>query len=832
MVLGTVKPINIEDEMRSSYLDYAMSVIVSRALPDVRDGFKPVHRRILYAMNDLGLRPNGPHRKSARIVGEVLGKYHPHGDASVYDSMVRMAQDFSMRYPLVDGQGNYGSVDNDPPAAMRYTEARLARIAEEMLVDIEKDTVDFVPNFDDSLKEPSVLPSRLPNLLVNGSAGIAVGMATNIPPHNLGEVCEAISYLIDNPEATIEKLGQFIKGPDFPTAGIILGYEGIRNAYTTGHGKVVVRAKAHVAPIPASGRQQIVVTELPYQTNKAALIENIAGLVKNKKVEGISELRDESDRQGMRVVIELKREAQPQKVLNNLYKHTSLQSSFFVNMLALVDGQPRVISLKEALQHYVNFRQEIITRRSRFELKEAKARIHILEGLKIALDSIDQVIAMIRKSETAEAARKNLMDGFGLTQTQAQAILDMQLRRLANLERKKILDEYAEVLKTISYLEDLLAKPKRILTLVKEEIEDVKAKHGDVRRTTIMEQGAMEFTEEDLVPHQRVMVTLSKRGFIKRVPSRSFTPQHRGGKGIIGMVTREGDPVRLLAVADTHDNIFFFTNRGKVFYLKCHEIPGDITRTAKGTAVINLFSVTEEEMVTAMIATTGFTPDSYLVMATRQGEIKKTAVGKYESVRSSGLITMDMEPRDELVDVCLATDQDDVLLATRKGQSIRFPVSSLRASSRTSGGVRAIRLAAGDGVVSLDKVVPDSFMLVVSEGGYGKLTPIDQYPRQHRAGSGVRTLQLVEKKGRVAAAKVVSLSEQLMIISAKGIVTRTPVKEKDPRQGISTMGRSTQGVRLMRPEPGDKVVAIAAFEVEKEKGASKTSKEGKQAELL
>ncbi|MFC1980720.1 DNA gyrase subunit A [Chloroflexota bacterium] len=828
MVLGTVKPVNIEDEMQSSYLDYAMSVIVSRALPDVRDGLKPVHRRILYAMNDMRLYYASPHKKSARIVGEVLGKYHPHGDTSVYDAMVRMAQDFSMRYPLVDGQGNFGSVDNDPPAAMRYTEARLGSIAGEMLVDIEKDTVDFMPNFDESLKEPRVLPTRLPNLLLNGSSGIAVGMATNIPPHNLGEVCDAISYLIDNPQAKIDELTQFIQGPDFPTAGIILGTEGIRSAYTTGHGKVVVQAKAHIGDIPGSGRQQIVVTELPYQTNKAALVEAIAGLVKNKKVEGISELRDESDRQGMRVVIELRRDAQPQKVLNNLYKHTAMQSSFFVNMLALVDGQPTVISLKEALQHYINFRREVITRRSRFELKEAKARAHILEGLRIALDHIDEVIATIRKSDTAEEARKNLMAGFGLTQIQAQAILDMQLRRLANLERKKILDEYAEVVKTIAYLEDLLANPRRMLLLIKGEVDELKSKHGDPRRTTIAKQGVLEFTEEDLIPHQRVILTLSERGFIKRVPSVTYTPQHRGGKGIIGQVTREADAVRLLAVADTHDNLFFFTNRGKVFYLKCHEIPAHSSRTAKGIAVINLFSVAEGERVTAMLADTGFEPDAYLVMATRGGEIKKTAVGKFTSVRSSGLITMDLEEKDELVAVCLTTDRDDVIVVTQKGQSIRFAVSSLRASSRTSGGVRAIRLAPADYVISMDRADVDAYLLVVTERGYGKLTSVTQYPRQQRAGSGVRTFKIVEKADVVAAARVVSLSEQVMIISADGIVTRTPVKEKDPRQGITAQGRSTQGVRLMRLGAGDKVVSITSFDVAKGKGGGKVEKESKQ----
>jgi DNA gyrase subunit A len=811
MVSGIVKPVNIEDEMRGSYLDYAMSVIVSRALPDVRDGLKPVHRRILYAMNDMGLRPSGPHRKSARIVGEVLGKYHPHGDSSVYDAMVRMAQDFSMRYPLVDGQGNFGSVDNDPPAAMRYTEARLAKIAEEMLVDIEKNTVDFMPNFDDSLEEPVVLPARLPNLLLNGSAGIAVGMATNIPPHNLGEVCDAIAHLIENPKASIEDLCKFVRGPDFPTAGIIQGREGIMNAYTTGHGKLVVRAKAHISSPTAGGRSQIIINELPYQTNKAALVENIADLVRNKKVEGIADLRDESDRQGMRVVIELKKEAQPQKVLNNLYKHTAMQSSFFVNMLALVDGQPRVISLREALQNFVDFRREVITRRSKYELKQAKARAHILEGLKIALDNIDAIISTIRKSETAEAARKNLMDGFGLSQLQAQAILDMQLRRLANLERQKILDEYAEVVKKIAYLEDLLANPRRILILIKEEVSELKSKYGDERRTSIVEQGILEFTEEDLIPHERVVITLSSRGSVKRITARNYTVQHRGGKGIIGQVTRETDAVMLLVVADTHDDLFFFTDRGKVFYLKCHEVPA-ASRTSKGLAIINLLSITEGERVTSMAATTGLMPDSYLVMATKLGEIKKTSLDKFAAVRSSGLISMDLEPGDELVSTCIAGDKDDVVLVTRKGQSICFSVSSLRAASRTSGGVRAIKLAKGDGVVSLDRVDPEAFLLVVSSGGYGKITPLDRYPRQKRAGMGVRTFKIVEKSGDVTAARVVTPKQQVMLISAEGMVTLTPVKEKDPRQGISTQGRSTQGVRVMTLDEGDRLVAITAVE--------------------
>lgn len=812
MVLGATKPVNIEDEMRSSYLDYAMSVIVSRALPDVRDGLKPVQRRILFAMNGIGLAHASAHKKSARIVGEVLGKYHPHGDTSVYDAMVRLAQDFSMRYLLVDGQGNFGSMDNDPPAAMRYTEARLTEAAEQMLVDIEKETVNFAPNFDDSLTEPSVLPTRLPNLLVNGSSGIAVGMATNIPPHNLTEVCDALSYLIDNPDAMVEELIQFIKGPDFPTGGIILGQDGIKNAYATGHGRVVVKAKTHIADIPGSGRRQIVVSELPYQTNKAALVERIAQLVKDKKIGGISELRDESDRQGMRIVIELRREAQPQQVLNNLYKHTQMQSAFFVNMLALVDGQPRVISLKEMLQYYIDFRQEVITRRSRFELKMAKARAHILEGLKIALDNIDKVIATIRKAENAEVARRDLMTEFSLTQIQAQAILDMQLRRLANLERRKIIGEYAEVVKNIAYLEDLLANPRRILLLIREEVGELKSKFGDPRRTEIMEQGVMEFSEEDLIPHQRVVVTLSKRGFIKRIASKTYKPQHRGGRGIIGMVTREADAVRFLTMADTHDSLLFFTNRGKVFSLKCHELPDDITRTAKGMAVINLFPVAAEEKVTAMEAVTNFTPGTYLLMVTRCGKIKKTAIGNFAAVRSSGLIAVNLEPGDELVATCLATDQDDVILMTQKGQSIRFAVSTIRATSRTSGGVRGIRLMPGDRVVDMDIACTDAFVLVVTTGGFGKLTPVGRYPRQHRAGSGVRTFKIAQKTGDVADAKVVLPSQQLMIVSADGIVIRTPVREKDPKQGITIQGRSTEGVRLMRLGSGDTVVAIACFD--------------------
>ena len=807
MVLGKIKPVSIEDEMRSSYLDYAMSVIVSRALPDVRDGLKPVHRRILYAMNEMGMNSNTPYKKSARIVGEVLGKYHPHGDQSIYDAMVRMAQDFSMRAMLVDGQGNYGSVDNDPPAAMRYTEARLTAIAEEMMADIDKETVDFSPNFDESLKEPVVLPARVPNLLVNGSSGIAVGMATNIPPHNLSEVCDAVACLIDNPRATIDELTEFIKGPDFPTGGVILGEEGIKSAYATGRGRIVVRAKAYLGDASETGHRQIIITELPYQVNKAALVEKIASLVSSKKIIGISELRDESDRQGMRVVIQLKREAQPQKLLNNLYKYTQLQTTFAANILALVDGQPRVLSLKEALQYFIDFRREVVTRRSRFELKKARSRAHILEGLKIALDNIDKVIATIRKSRTTENARQNLMSEFSLSQIQADAILEMPLRRLATMERNKVLEEYTEVLKNISYLEGLLANPGRVLGVVKEEIEKLKTEFSDERRTEISTEGVAEFREEDLIPHQRVVVILSNRGFIKRVPTRAYRSTHRGAKGIIGITTREEDAVRLLAVADTHDNLLLLTNKGRCFSLKCYELPPESTRVSKGTAVINLFSILDNEKVTDMAVVPEFTPDAFMVLVTRLGEVKKTALDKFAAVRSSGLIAMDVEDGDELVASRVATDQEDLVLVTETGQSIRFAVSGIRASSRTSGGVRGIRLAAGDRVVGAGIARPKTYFLVITKQGHGKLTPIDDYPKQHRAGGGVRTFKIVEKTGGIADARLVTRSQEVMFISANGIVVRTPVKD------ITVQGRSTQGVILMRMSEGDEVVALAHMDI-------------------
>jgi DNA gyrase subunit A len=764
MEVGLIKPVMIEEEMKNSYLDYAMSVIVSRALPDVRDGLKPVHRRILYAMDGLGLHSNTSYKKSARIVGEVLGKYHPHGDAPVYEAMVRMAQDFSMRYCLVDGQGNFGSMDNDPPAAMRYTEARLAKIAAEMLLDLDKNTVDFVPNFDDSLKEPSVLPARLPGLLVNGSSGIAVGMATNIPPHNLSEICDAISYLIDNPDADVDDLMKFVKGPDFPTAGIIWGREGIVNAYATGQGKVVVRAKVDEDTLK-SGRVQLIVTELPYQTNKAALVEKIAELSKERKIEGIGEVRDESDRHGMRVVIELKRDAQPAKVLNNLYKYTAMQSAFYINMLALVDQQPRVINLREALTCYIDFRKEVITRRSQFDLQKAKDRAHILEGFKIALDHLEEVIATIRKSETADAARANLMKAFDLSQIQAQAILDLQLRRLAHLEQQKIIDEYNEVLKTIAYLEDLLVNPKKILFLIQQDAIELKAKYGDKRRTAIKKDEIEQFN--DLIAHQNVVVTLSEQGYIKRIPATTYQKQHRYGRGVMGMITRETDMVGHILVADTHDNLLLFTNRGKVFRLRCYDIPQDLTRTTKGTALANVLSIDPKEQVTALVIAKDTSPGLFMIMATSRGIVKKTSMDKFASVRSSGLIAMKLIGDEELIGASMLTESDKIMLVSRKGKAIKFAIKDLRIASRTSGGVRGIRLESGDRVVGMSKVFTEARLLTVTEKGFGKLSRPANYPLQNRGGKGVIAHKVNEKTGRVIAAMTVPLSQNLIIISKR-----------------------------------------------------------------
>ena len=800
MEVAIVKPIDIEEEMKSSYLDYAMSVIVSRALPDARDGLKPVQRRVLYAMDGLGLRHNSPYKKSARIVGEVMGKYHPHGDSPIYEAMVRMAQDFSLRYPLVDGQGNFGSVDNDPPAAMRYTEARLSKIAEEMLVDIEKDTVAFVPNFDDSLQEPSALPAKLPNLLVSGSSGIAVGMTTNIPPHNLDEICDAIVYLIDNPQATVEELMELVKGPDFPTGGIIWGKEGIDNAYTTGHGKIILRAKATELTSKVSKRQ-IVVTELPYQVNKAALVERIAELVKVKKISGISEVRDESDREGMRIVIELKKEAQPRQVLNNLYKYTAMQSAFYINMVALVDGQPKVINLKEALTSYIDFRSQVITRRSQFELDKARERAHVLEGFRIALNNLEQVIKIIRQSQTVESARANLMAAFTMSQIQAQAILDMPLRRLAKLEQDKITEEYAAVIKSISYLEDLLANPRKILSLVVQDAEELKSKYGDSRRTIVETEEIEEFRTEDLVPHEAMVVTLTNRGFIKRIPASTYRLQHRGGKGVMGMVTRGADTVNHILVADTHNNLLFFTSVGKVYSLKCYEIPEDSSRTAKGIALVNLLPIDLEDEVTVLLAIASFPLDRFLLMATRGGVIKKTTLSKFASIRRNGIIAMGLRNEDKLISSGVVADEDEVMLVSRNGQAIRFKVENLRTASRTSGGVRGIRLV-DDYVVGMGIVLPDAYMLTVTEKGFGKLTPVKNYPVHNRGGKGVRAYRVGPKTGNLVASRLVFPQGSLVMLSSRGNVVNIPMGQ------VSIQGRGGRGARLMGLGEDDSVVSV------------------------
>ncbi|MBN2187397.1 MAG: DNA gyrase subunit A [Dehalococcoidia bacterium] len=804
METGIVNLIDIEKEMKSSYLDYAMSVIVSRALPDARDGLKPVQRRVLYAMDGLGLHHNSPYKKSARIVGEVMGKYHPHGDAPVYETMVRIAQNFSLRYVLIDGQGNFGSVDGDPPAAMRYTEARLAEIAEEMLLDSDKNTVDFVPNFDDSLKEPSVLPARLPNLLVNGSSGIAVGMATNIPPHNLGEICDAIVYLIDNSQATTSELMQFVKGPDFPTAGMILGKEGIESAYATGRGKIILRAKASEVD-GKGGKKQIVVTELPYQVNKASLVERIAGLVKGKRISGIAEVRDESDREGMRLVIELRKDAQPQRVLNNLYKYTPMQSAFFINMVALVDGQPKIINLKEALTCYIEFRFQVITKRSQFELDKARDRAHILEGLRIALNNLEQVIRIIRQSQTVESARANLMTTLLLSQIQAQAILDMPLRRLARLEQEKIAEEYTTVIKNVSYLEDLLANPRKVFSLVAQDAGELKSKYGDPRRTSVEEEEITEFRKEDLVPHGEMVVTLTSQGFIKRVPVNTYRLQHRGGRGVMGMMTREADTVRHIQVADSHDNLLFFTSSSKVYTLKCYDIPEDSSRTTKGIALVNLLPIDLEDEVTGLLATADFPSNMFLLMATLRGVIKKTSLDKFASIRKNGLIAMRLREHDKLVSARVVADEDEVILVTQEGQATRFKVKNLRTASRTSGGVRGIRLI-DDCVIGMDVVFTDAYVLSVTQNGFGKLTPIRNYPVHKWGGRGIRAHRVSEKTGKVAMSRLVSLRGYLAMLSAKGNVECIPIEQ------ISVQGRNSHGVHLMRLDEGDIVVSSASWD--------------------
>jgi len=802
MDLGNVKTVSIVEEMTGAYLDYSMSVIVSRALPDVRDGLKPVHRRVLYAMDQMGLQSTKSFRKCAGTVGEVLKSYHPHGDVAVYDSLVRMAQPWSMRYPLVLGQGNFGSQDDDPPAAMRYTEAKLAAIADELLRDIDKDTVDFKPNYDNQTEEPTVMPARLPNLLLNGSTGIAVGMATNIPPHNLIEVCSGIIYLIENPDATTEELSRIVRGPDFPTGGVIQGREGIRNTYANGRGRIVVRART-VLEEAERGRMSIVITELPYQVNKAELVKKIAEMARDKKIDGISEIRDESDRHGMRMVIELKRDATPESVLNALYKYTAMQSAFNANMLALVDQQPRILTLKAFLQHHINHREVVITRRTRYELAKAEARKHILEGLKIALDNLDAVINTIRQSQSGETALVNLMQQFSLSEEQGKAILDMRLARLAALERGKVEEELRDVLKNINYYYMLLADINEIRKLIKADLLELKEKYGDDRRTDIVEGEAGEFKDEDLIRNEEVVVTLTEKGYIKRLPSNTYRAQRRGGRGITGMVTREDDTVRHLLVAHNHDALLFFTDRGRVFRLRVFELP-DVSRTAKGEHIINLISIEQRERVTAMVYVPKGVSRDYMIVATKNGEVKKTAMDEFEVVRRSGLIAMNLEDDDELIGAKLAHADDDVLMISARGKAIRFTVAELRSASRTSGGVRGIRLSKGDKVVSLNLAPKDGELLVVNENGYGKRTAVDEYPSQSRGGGGVITSKVTGKTGLVATARVITEKDNdLMIISAGGVVIRTDVST------IHVAGRATQGVRLMNLGEGDCVVAVA-----------------------
>ena len=815
MEIGIIKPVRIEEEMERSYLDYAMSVIVSRALPDVRDGLKPSQRRILVAMHDLNLAPNRPHRKCAKIAGDTSGNYHPHGEAVIHPTLVRMAQDFNMRYPLVDGQGNFGSVDNDPPAAMRYTEARLTPVALEMLADIDMDTVDWLPNYDNTRQEPMTLPGRFPNLICNGSAGIAVGMATSIPPHNLNEVVAALLHLIDHPDATVEDLCKFIPGPDFPTGGIILGDEDVKKAYASGHGRVVVRARTTIEE-PRSGRYQIVVTELPYQTNKAALQERIADLVREKKIDGIADMRDESDRQGMRLVIEVKRDARPQTLLKQLFKHTAMQTAISMNMLALTEKeveqpdhtirkvpQPKVLTLKRLLMLFLNYRQDVLTRRTRFELEKARARAHILEGLKIALDHVDAIIRLIRAAPSAEVAREQLIARYKLSDIQARAILDLQLRRLAALERQEILDEYAKLLQTIARLEDLLANPRKILLLVRDELMDLRKKYGDARRTLVAADESGEISEEEIIPNIDVLVTISSRGYIKRLPSGTYRTQRRGGKGIKGMVLREEDALRHMVACKAHDNMLFFTDRGRVFQLKAHVIP-EADRTAKGLPLVNLIGIDQNETVTAVLAAPDFEHD-YLMMATRQGEIKKTPLQDFAVVRSNGLIAFDLEPGDELAWVKHCSDDCELLLITEQGQALRFRAKEVNPRSRQAGGMRGIRLTKGDRVCGLELVEPHSQVLVVTANGYGKRTSVDEYEVHGRGTAGVRTTTVTDKTGPLAAARVVHGDEELMVISAGGTVLRTTIGS------IRETGRPAQGVQIIGLRGNDRVACIAVI---------------------
>ena len=806
--IGTLLPLDVEDELKKSFISYAMAVIVTRALPDVRDGLKPVHRRILYSMSELGNTPDKPHRKCARIVGDVLGKYHPHGDSSVYDALVRLAQDFNMRCMLVDGQGNFGSVDGDGAAAMRYTEARMSKISMEMVRDLEKETVDFYPNFDETLMQPAVLPSRFPNLLVNGSSGIAVGMATNIPPHNLGEVIDAVVYMIDHPDATVDDLMQFVKGPDFPTGAVILGKRGIYDAYHEGRGRIIVRAKSEIEEM-GGNRQRIVVTEIPYMVNKARLIEKIADMVHDKTVEGISDIRDESDRSGMRIVIELKRDVNANIVLNYLYKHTQMQDTFGAIMLALVDGEPKILSLRQIIHHYIEHQEDVIRRRTQYDLNKAEARSHILEGLMIALDNIDEVVHLIRSSKTPPEAKASLIERFGLSDRQAQAILDMRLQRLTGLERDKIEAEYADLQKQIEWFKAVLADEKLLLGVIRDEITEIRNKYADPRRTEISALDG-EIDMLDLIEEEDMVVTMTHYGYVKRLPKTTYRAQRRGGKGVMATATREEDFVEQMYVTSTHDPIMFFTNMGRVYQLNCYEIP-EAGRTARGTAIVNLLQLSPGEKVTTMLPVPAEkVAGHYLVMATRKGTIKRTELSEFTNLRKSGLIAIVLREDDELIGVRLTTGGGDILVGTRQGMAIRFAEEDMRPIGRSSMGVKSIDLDDGDDVIDVALVEEGAQVLSITENGYGKRTDIDEYRLQGRGGKGVKAMNLTEKTGPLAAQLLVHDQEDLLIITTDGTVIRTPVS------AISVQGRATQGVRLMRVDEDTKVICVARAEAEPE----------------
>jgi DNA gyrase subunit A len=822
---GNIEQVDIDSQMRDAYLDYAMSVIVARALPDARDGLKPVHRRILYAMQELGIRSNSSYKKSARIVGEVLGKFHPHGDSAVYETMARMAQDFSMRYILVDGQGNFGSIDGDAPAAMRYTEARLHRLAEELLADIDKDTVDFGPNFDDSLEEPLVLPARVPNMLLNGTSGIAVGMATNIPPHNLGELTDAIIFLIDNydrmDDIPVEELMKFVHGPDFPTGGIIVGREGIESTYGTGRGRIVVRGLAHIEE-GKGGRHEIIITEIPYQVNKTTLIERIAELVRGDKIDQISDLRDESDQRGMSIVIELKRGAQPKKVLNQLYKFTSLQTTFGAQVLALVDGEPRTLPLKRSLQIFIEHRQTVIVRRTNFELAKARARQHILDGYLIALNNLDAVIKTIRESQDADVAKANLIARFKLSEIQAQAILDMQLRRLAALERWKIEEEHKQVKEQIEYLEDLLAHPKKILALIQTDLRELAEKYGDDRRTRIAAEATESLSEADLVQDEAVLISLTERGYIKRVAASVFRSQSRGGRGVMGHTTKEEDEVVALIPARSLDTMLFFSDKGKVYSEKVYQIP-DADRTAKGIPLVNVLALDANERVTAAIAVSDFSAHGYCMLATARGKVKRVVMEEFAAVRPSGLIAVNLEDGDYLGWARVTSGNDEVIFVTENGQALRFNESKVRAMGRQAAGVQAIRLKNGDSVTSMDVVEKDGALLVVTSGGFGKQTLLKEYSAKGRATGGISTIdqKALKEIGKIVSARVVQKADDLTIITSNGVAIR--IKNKDIKQA----GRATKGVHLIKPQPGDSVASVARIAAEdlKKAGASLNGEE-------